>query len=341
MRKFFLKSFFFIFVVSISLNLLGTLAERLAPLQDWRFYYQQLDAKLKARNESIEAITLGNSHADSIDYSVLGIKGQSIAIAAADPFEIEKIVSTLNHRLPHLNTAFITISYYSFSWDNAKYQYLRPRRVGFYSMFPLWSPIEGDLANFIMGKVDAYTHIMSVVRSDSWQGVWPQLLVNSPVADPFPYDGIITTSIWGECSHYTAEQLYRHAHEIAGKNVAVSRQMAYDHPGLEQDSYAALARTIEQLQARGVRVVLYTPPYYDRYSTYFTEQGSDILDRMKLAVERLQETYGVEYYDFSQDPELISQPEFFYNSDHLSDCGRRVFSGKLLEELTDDTVPDK
>jgi hypothetical protein len=118
-------------------------------------------------------------------------------------------------------------------------------------------------------------------------------------------------------------------------------QMANAHPGLEQDSYAALARTIEQLQARGVRVVLYTPPYYDRYSTYFTEQGSNILDRMKLEVERLQETYGVEYYDFSRDPKLISQPEFFYNSDHLSDCGRRVFSGELLEELTDNTVYDK
>lgn len=341
MRKFFLKSFFFIFVISISLNLLGTLAERLAPLQDWRFYYQKLDAKLKAGNESIEAITLGNSHADSIDYSVLGIEGQSIAIAAADPFEIEKIALTLDQRLPHLNTAFIAISYYSFSWDNAKYQYLRPRRVGFYSMFPLWSPIEGDLANFIMGKVDAYTHVMSVVRSDSWQGVWPRLLVNAPVSDPFPYDGVITTSMWGECRHYTAEQLDRHAYEIAGKNVAVSMQMANFHPGLEQDAFAALARTIERLQSRGIRVVLYTPAYYDKYNEVFAENGSSVMDRMSMAVANLQGAYGVEYYDFSHEPDVTIHPELFYNSDHLNECGSKVVSTKLREKMSERNPLDR
>ena len=341
MRKFFLKALFFIIGIGFILNLMGTLADRVAPLEDWRVEYQQRDANLRAKNELIEAITLGNSHSDSIDYSVLGIEGQSLAYAAADLFEIEKTVLYMDGKLPNLNTAFITISYYSFSRDNAKFESLRSRRVRFYSMVSVWSPIRGDLSNFLMGKLEAYTHVMSVVRSDSWKGVWLGLLTNAPPTNPFPYDGTRTTSAWGKCFHYTAEQLDAHAWEIAGRNVSSSIQMANAHPGLEQDSFDALARTIERLQSRGVRVVLYTPAYYEKYNTYFAEGGSYMIDHMRLAVGDLQETYGVEYYDFSNDPELTTHPELFYNSDHLSECGQKVISAKLLERIGEKSQLDK
>jgi hypothetical protein len=212
---------------------------------------------------------------DSIDYSVLGIEGQSLAFAAADLFEIEKIVLSLDNELPNLNKAFITISLYSFSRDNAKFDALRPRRVSFYSLVPVWSPIEDDLPNFLMGKVDRYTHVMSVVRSDSWKGVWPALMSDAPATNLLPYNGVHTSSVWGECSHYTAEQLDAHAREIAGRNISSSIQMAYAHPGLEEDSFNALARTIERLQSRGVEVILYTPAYYDKYNVYFADGGSE------------------------------------------------------------------
>ncbi|MEO8355673.1 MAG: SGNH/GDSL hydrolase family protein [Chloroflexota bacterium] len=333
MQKLFLKTVFFLVGISLSLNLLGTLAQRAAPLEDWRVEFQERGANFKARNESIEAITLGNSHADSIDYSVLEMEGQSLALAAADLFELEKTVISLDDKSPNLKTVFITISYYSFSRDNSKFDALRSRRVGFYSMVPVWSPIKGDWTNFLMGKLDAYTHVMSVVRSDSWQAVWPALLLDASQTNPFPYDGVQTSSVWGECFHYTAEQLDTHAREIAGRNVSSSIQMANAHPGLEQDSFDALARTIKRLQARGVRVIIYTPPYYQKYNTYFADGGSHITDQMRLAVSKLQETYGVEYYDFSNDPELTTHPGLFYNSDHLNECGYKVFSAKLLEQL--------
>lgn len=336
MQRFFLKALFFIAVVSLILNRLGTLANSIAPLEDWRVYFHQITTDVKARNDVIEAITLGNSHADSIDYSTLEIEGQSMSLAAADLFEIEKIVLSLDHKLPQLNTAFITISYYSFRWDNAKYPSLQPRRIGFYSMLPLWSPIEGDLPNFAMGKLDTFTHVMSVVRSDNWKQVWPGLIPNGQSIDLYAYDGVQTSSIWGECSHYTEDQLDRHAKEIAGKNVSISMLMAQAHSGLERDSFAALARTIERLQSRGVRVILYTPTYHEKYNSYFAEQGSDIINEMRLAVDKLQQTYAVKYYDFSNDPELMTQPELFYNSDHLGECGHVAMTAKLLQFLDAD-----
>ena len=334
MRKLLLKVLFFIVGISLILNPLGTLAEKVAPLEDWRMRYEQAETNLTEKNEQIEAITLGNSHADAIDYSVLGADGQSMALAAADFFEIEKIVVSLDEKLPHLNTVFIAISPYSFSRDNAKFKSLQSRRISFYSIFPVWSPIEGDLPNFIMGKVDSYTRVMDVVRSDSWKGVWPRILADMPPPDPYPYDGIRTSSVWGNCSHYNAEQLDNHAREIARRNFSSSIQMANAHPGLENDAFDALARTIERLQSRGVRVILFTPAYYEKYNAYFMEQGSYIVENMGQMIGRLQQTYKVEYYDFSQDPLLSIHPELFYNSDHLSECGNKVFTEKLFEAMT-------
>lgn len=330
MQKFLLKAIFFIVGTTLILNLMGTLSDRVAPLEDWRVEYEEVNANLRSKNDVIEAITLGNSHAGAIDYSVLGIDGQSLAFAAADLFEIEKTVQALDGKLPNLTTAFITISLYSFSRDNAELESLNSRRIRFYSTVPVTTPIQGDLPNFLMGKLESYTHVMSVVRSDSWKGVWLGLLTDAPPPDPYAYDGVHSTSIWGECFHYTAQQLDDHAWQIAGRNVSSSIQMANARPGLEQDSFEALARTIEHLQARGVRVILFTPTYYEKYNTYFAQGGSAITDNMKLAVSKLQQTYGVEYYDFSNDPQLSNQPELFYNSDHLSDCGYKAMSKKLL-----------
>ena len=268
---------------------------------------------------------------------MLGIEGQSLAFAAADLFEVEKYAAYLEDRLPNLKTVFITISYYSFSRDNATFEPFRSRRVGFYSMVPVWSPIQGDLANFWLGRLESYTHVLSVVRSDSWQGVWIKLGNDAPSVDPFPYDGVHTVSAWGKCSHYTAEQLELHAQEIAGRNVSSSSRMASVHTGLGQDTFEALARTIQHFQSNGTRVVLFTPTYYERYTQYFAEDGSAMIDDMKERVNKLQQTYHVEYYDFSNDADIKDQPELFYNSDHLGECGHKVFTAKLLEAIKGNT----
>jgi hypothetical protein len=330
MQKFFSKALSFIIGITILFNLSGTLADRVAPLDDWRTEQQGRIANLQAKRDRTEAITLGNSHSDAIDYSVLGIEGQSLAFAAADLFEIETYAASLENKLPQLKTVFIAISYYSFRRDNATFEPFRTRRIQFYSMVPTWSPIQGDLSIFWLGKLDAMTHIMSVVRSDSWQGVWTNLANDAPAQDPFPYDGVRTDSVWGDCFHYKEEQLETHAREIAGRNVSTSIQMANAHLGLVQDASDALVRTIERFQSKGIRVILFTPTYYQKYNVYFRSQGADIIEDMQQTIHRLQQSYQVEYYDFSSDSEISVHPELFYNSDHLGECGRKLFTEKLL-----------
>lgn len=333
MQKFFIKAFALVIGTSLIFNLLGSLADHVAPLEDWRGEHQQRVEKLQARRDQIEAITLGNSHSDALDYSVLGIEGQSLAFAAADLFEVEKYAALMADELPNLKTVFIEISYYSFSRDNATFEPFRTRRIRYYSMVPTWSPIQGDIPNFVLGRLESYTHVMSVVRSDGWERVWAGLSNDVQTTDPFPFDGVETTTAWGNCSHYTAEQLESHAAEIANRNVTSSSQMAEVHQGLEQDAFDALARTIELLHSKGMRVILFTPTYYERYNEYFMEQGAFMYEDMIQRMNELQETHLVEYYDFSSDPDIAVHPELFYNSDHLGNCGHRVFSAKLLEAM--------
>jgi hypothetical protein len=102
MWKFFIKSFSLIIGLSLIFNLLGDMADRIAPLEDWRTEHQQRLENLQTKNEVIEAVTLGNSHSDSIDYSVLGIEGQSLAYAAMDLFEVEKYAAFVENELPNL-----------------------------------------------------------------------------------------------------------------------------------------------------------------------------------------------------------------------------------------------
>lgn len=333
MQKFFIKALTLIVGTSMILNTLGSLADRVAPLDDWRISQQERFDDLQARQEQIEAITLGNSHSDAVNYSVMGIEGQSLAFAAADLFEVEKYAELMSDRLPNLKIVFIAISYYSFNRDNATFEPFRTRRIRYYSTIPVWSPIQNDLSNFVLGKLESYTHVMSVVRSDNWQGVWTGLANETRSADPIPFDGVTTTSPWGTCSHYTAEQLENHARDIATRNVTSSSQMAAIHQDLEQDAFDALARTIKRLQLQGIQVVLFTPTYYERYNVYFMEQGANIYEDMKLRIKELEKTYQVEYFDFSNDPEITTHPELFYNSDHLGECGHKVFSAKLLEAM--------
>ncbi len=237
MMKFFAKSFIFLLGIGLLFNLSGTLADQVAPLEDWRIEHQQRLESLRARQDVIEAVTLGNSHSDSLDYSVLGIDGQSLAFAAADLFEIEKYAMYLDDELPDLKTVFIAISYYSFRWDNAAFEPYRTRRIRYYSMVPVWSPIQGDMSDYALGKLESLTHVMSEVRSDNWFGVWVNLADNVQSANTAEYDGVLTESAWGLCPHYTAEQLETHALRTAARNLSDSARMANVHPQLERDAY--------------------------------------------------------------------------------------------------------
>jgi quinol monooxygenase YgiN len=104
--------------------------------------------------------------------------------------------------------------------------------------------------------------------------------------------------------------------------------MAAGNTHLQRDTYRTAVELIRLLQERDIRVVFYTPPYYE---SYVELSDPAMIEEMKQIMSGLQQEYGVEYYDLSADEELISDSRLFLNSDHLNLCGARVFSTRLNE----------
>ena len=109
--------------------------------------------------------------------------------------------------------------------------------------------------------------------------------------------------------------------------------MAQLNPQIAAQAVGALGNAIDRLQQKGVRVILFTPPYYQVYNERYLAQAPEMIDQMYQSVSQLQQEFGVEYYDFSQDPELSTRPRLFINSDHVNECGRQASSERLAEAM--------
>ena len=337
MRCFAFKLAVFVAGMWILLLGLGYVGNKIASLDDWDLEEQRAYATLLKSKDRIQAVSLGNSHSDALDFSLIGLEGRSLARAAADLFEVERYVASVADKLTALQTVFVTLSFYSFSRDNSKLESLRMRRINLYAMLTEWVPVTNDARNLVLGKLHAYTGVLSVARPDNWRKV---LSRNSEInaAEDLALEGsqsnrISSVTQWGECRHLAQNVLEEHARETARKNAESSRAMAEKHMDLQQDAFKALAATIERLQDKGVRVILLTPPYYKSYTDGFSRRAPDIIDYMHWAVDRLREKYHVEYYDFSSDADLTSRAELFYNSDHVNDCGRKAVSVRLMRAM--------
>jgi hypothetical protein len=141
-------------------------------------------------------------------------------------------------------------------------------------MLPVWIPIKGDGNNLVLGKLDRISQLLSVVRSDHWQKIIsPEAGLANLFDDSADLDTVIVEPTQESCTYLSEDEMENHAQEIAGKNVNSTLRMASLHPGLEEDSLEILAKTIEYLQERDIEVVLYTPPYYEAYTTHFMERG--------------------------------------------------------------------
>jgi hypothetical protein len=175
---------------------------------------------------------------------------------------------------------------------------------------------------------------MSVARPDHWRSILYERPAPAPAEEVSAPEAEGSLADQAQCEHLTRKEMEAHAENIAGLNATATKAMAQAHPGLQADTTATLARLIERLQANDVRVILYTPPYYDSYTRHFSEQVPGTIEAKNAAVKYLQAQYQIEYFDFSNDPAIINRPELFFNSDHVNNCGRKAFTEHLLQAMS-------
>jgi hypothetical protein len=124
-------------------------------------------------------IVLGASHAKGIGIDAPDLDGQNLYHNGQDVFEMAYIARSAVARAPHLKYVVLTLSYFSFGFDNAAYERhgVRDRigrRIEMYSAFPRLGFVPGDQNEWLKGL------LFPIVTRDHFQrgfvGSWKRVL---------------------------------------------------------------------------------------------------------------------------------------------------------------------
>lgn len=325
-----ISPFIFLLGAFLLVHALAFIADRYAPDSSTRFLQadRQHVANILASADHLDALALGSSHTGSLQMPALGYpSGYRYARADGDLFETRYLLEALVPRLARLETVLLPISYFSFSTDNSLSAEVEVRRAHLYASLPSWRFRQGDLEDWLAGLSHAYFPILRLPRSDNWESVFYALLGRPPEVKGF------VEVAPGDCSFLPPAELDASVDNRVDKYMRLTQEMNAGRPELEQEAYAAAAGMVRLLRERGIRVVLFTPPYWQGYSESYAARDPQTVARMAANLQRLQQELGVEYYDFSTDPEFATDPTLFKDSDHLNSCGAERFSAKFRQRL--------
>lgn len=264
--------------------------------------------------DSIEILLLGNSHITyGVDAGMLPGRAQVLGLHWNDAFEVRHQVRVLLPRMPRLHTVIISLSYFSFRWDNAVGDddyYLSSRQL-FYSEQGLGPWIPGDFGNYVVGK----TFWLS--RPDHWYNVVAGLRrgIEWEPVDPPPQS-------WEDLEEDAEMRTERFM-----RSTAVMLEARND---LLKATYDATVETIRMLQSRGVAVIFVTPPLHQTYQSRV--EATPIPAEMRGIAQRITDEHGVVWID-GRGSGLSGSAELFMDSDHLNATGRARFTSWMLEKL--------
>jgi hypothetical protein len=289
--------------------------------------HKHVEQVLKNRS-TIDAIVLGNSHGDDIDFSSTIYNGYSLARAWGDFFETQYYLKYLVPRLPNLKAVFIPVAYFSFDWDNSHITQLMIRRSQVYSVIPSWTFIPGDIKNFVVGRGTQLFPFQTILRQDNWQGVIYALFSGKT-------NNLVDQVLAENCGYMEASKLAEFSETRVMEQIQFAKQVHLTRPTIRDDTYDVVIEIINYLRSHKIRLFFFTPPYYEEYTKDYLQNDSESVTTMREMMTRLQGEFGVSYYDYSADDRFVSDFTLFKDGDHLNLCGRRLFSEYLDKSISD------
>lgn len=274
----------------------------------------------------VEAIVLGNSHGDDIDFTAMAYDGYQLSRAWGDLFEMQVYLEYLVPRLPRLQVVFIPVSYFTFYWDNGAAAKLAIRRQNMYSVIPVWRPVDvPDARNFITGRGNELVPITAVLREDNWRGVFYGLLRRQN----FRPEAVVENP----CQHLSVAALQEQAALRARDQIALAQEIERNHQDVQADAYDTAVSIVQYLRQHNIRVVFFTPPYSEAYTAYYQAHDPAAIVLWQDTMQRLQEEMDVEYYNFATDETFATDYQLFKDADHLNRCGAATFSQALNQAI--------
>jgi len=275
-----------------------------------------------------KVLLLGTSHGHDLSLEAAGFDGADLTHGGQDLFEMAYMARTVKQRSRKLDTVIISLSYFSFNFDNSAYELkgVRTRvgrRTGLYSTFARLSIIPGDSAEYIKGifypvitpdHYQAGFEGIAHLLEDGTLGAHPTPDVEKPAPD----------------RRHPMAWFRKHAKRRCESFHEFAKNMTEHHPGLEEDSFRSTLELAKELRSSSIRVVFFTPPYTQPYNECF---GEEYQSRTRVLGRRLADESDSIYFDFSHDDRFTERTELFEDSDHLNERGRRRFSQLLKQRL--------
>ncbi len=285
-------------------------------------------ALFRERKPVVEAVAVGNSHGGVLEFPEMGVQGMHFSAAGQDAFEAAYLARYAAERAPRLRYVLFA-TWYGVQWNDHAVPGstdLRGRRRHLYVRTPMQSPIPGDLDLWFTGMLSP------VVRDDHWRGVASRPFRPHPRVRLTP-DG---KALAPETPPLTPDSLLRHGAAVGAAHRALGEETAERAPETPARVAAALDALARDLRARGVALVLYTPPYHEGYRR---THDPAVLAETRAILERIvTEHPNAVWLDYYADPRFAGRDDLFSNSDHLNRSGGRVFS-RLLGACIHSTRP--
>lgn len=309
---------------------LHRISESLSPIHGQHKARMQM---LMDKADKIEALAVGHSHNLALDFEALGLNGFHLWIIGSDMFEVRYLLNSILPRLPNLRMVFIPVTHHTFLHNNGLVGKGIVIRHVYYATTPTlksFRPIHNDFKYLIMGKV------CSIARHDHWKGVFKAVLNQirgNGVFDSFTADVSPTGKIGPpfENSMIGSERTKRF--EELHQYMKLSKGVLEKQPETPETVFVVMRDIVQRLLQNGIRPIFYTTPVTRSYGDYVCREEAQTVQLTQSYLERLQDEFGIEYYDFFRDSSLVNHPEYFHDEDHLNTEGAKVFSQKFMQIL--------
>lgn len=283
-------------------------------------------AEFEKVKDSIQSLTLGRSHGGSVNYNYWDCKGENFSIGGRDIASIKYLLEYYVPQMPKIKEVLICMSYSSLYYDNEALSNgnLNDARKSLYASVPAFKLISADdYNNLIFGKLMAFT------RSDHGFTEIKQF------SNFLHHSGTKKGKKDGEEEKNDSATIIRSA-PIQAFDHSKDRNIALMYnPKVISKSLEDLQSIIVFLKAHNIRCVFFTPPFYKDYTA--DTPPSDIKE-MRSSVNDFVKKYGVEYYDYSQYPEISNNVNFYMNADHMNATGKEKFTKILLAKLRAENI---
>jgi hypothetical protein len=280
---------------------------------------QKIDS-LFANKDKIESVTLGRSHAASIDYTCWDLKGVNFALGGRDLASINYQMEYFIENFPKIKEILISISYSSLYYDNESLAHgnLNDARKSLYYSIPIFSVIDNhDINNFVFGKFFPF------MQADHGYAFFKNY---SSKNKPFINNSVHETDV----AFIDSVQMIQNSLSQANLH-SIDRKTAESYnPNVVQKNISYLKNIIVNAKKNKINLIFFTPPYHYLYTKNFPQK--DIIE-MKNVMKDLTMEYKTIYIDYSIDSILSMSNKFYHNADHMNGVGRQMFTKSLFSKL--------